>query len=228
MEGALLGTMLGTEDGTELGNVEGSALGMRLGGWLGGPLGDMLGERLGEVLGAALAKQVTPSPSKPSLQEHKKLPNVLVHVAFASQLSMSRSHSFTMSYTRGHSSVSPGTVTSPLMSVPHPMHASGVWQAPDSIVSSVTLDPPPISMQLFSAVQASLSMCKVAPDDVPIISRQASSPVQHSSSRVAWQSSQSSRHAPSPARKGTNVLIKSEQRRKHLERQLTNTRIFSN
>ena len=40
-----------------------------------------------------LLKQMTPSPVYPGLHVHSKLPTVLSHTAFISQLSVSRSHS---------------------------------------------------------------------------------------------------------------------------------------
>ncbi|XXY03810.1 hypothetical protein WMF26_33155 [Sorangium sp. So ce185] len=42
-----------------------------------------------------MSVQVTPSPSYPALQAQVKEPGVLVHAAFASQLSVPRAHSFT-------------------------------------------------------------------------------------------------------------------------------------
>lgn len=42
---------------------------------------------------------VTPSPEKPGLHTHTKLPRVLKHVASASQLSVPEAHSFTSTVT---------------------------------------------------------------------------------------------------------------------------------
>ena len=41
----------------------------------------------------SLPKQLIPSPVKPGLHAHVKLPGVLVHTAFVSQLSVSKAHS---------------------------------------------------------------------------------------------------------------------------------------